>query len=107
MSLSKINKYNKLNECYIYCKKLKNKIIITNKDLILSKFTFRFILNKYFDLYEKDQLDNFPNSYYVYVSNNLNPWDIKHKYNLELCKTKHKIESIYDVYKLLYHVIIS
>lgn len=122
MFKSKINKYTRLKEQLIknesnnednkpitnYAEALKNIIIITPYNITHSislNFRFNLILSKYFELYDKEQLDNFPTSYHVYINANLNPWDIKYKYNLKLCKKRHKVKSIEDAYKLFYSII--
>jgi len=122
MFKSKINKYTRLKEQFIknesnnennnsninYVEALKNIIIIVPHNIthsIPSNFTFNLILSKYFELYDKEKLDNFPTSYHVYINVNLNPWDIKYKYNLKLCKKQHKVKSIEDVYKIFYSII--
>ena len=97
-----MNKYFVLSDID-YKHELRNKIIITKSKTIPDNFKFDLILNKYNELYNKDQLNNFPNSYYVYVYNNLNSCDIKYEFNKN--KDKIKIKSMNDIYKLLFNII--
>ena len=110
MFKSKSNKYNKLTEPLLYSEELKNKIIIashTKSHSIPSDFIFELILSKYFELYDKDQLDNFPSSYHVYIHKSLYSLipNIKYIYNLKLHKKRHKVKSIDDAYEIFYSVL--
>jgi hypothetical protein len=97
-----MNKYLILSDIdYEY--ELRNKIIITKIKTIPDNFKFDLILSKYIELYNKDQLNNFPNSYYVYIHNSLNSYNIKYEFNKN--KDKFKIKSMTDIYKLLYDII--
>ena len=110
MFKSKSNKYSKLEEPLLDSEELKNKIIIashTKSHSIPPDYIFELILSKYFELYDKDQLDNFPSSYHVYIHKGLysSIADIKYKYNLKLHKKRHEVKSINDVYEIFYSVL--
>ena len=94
---------------YPHKSKLKDKIIMTRRDnkVIPENFSKCLILNKFYELYDIDQLDNFPKSYKVYIKNGLNVCNIKWNYNLVIYKYRDDIKNMDDIYKIMYNVIMS
>ena len=88
---------------YIYLPEIDYKHELLN-DVIISKnkiMPFNLILTKNYELYEIDQIVNFPNAYYVHVLNDSKIYDIKNEYN----KHSNKIKNINDVYKTLFNIL--
>lgn len=63
---------------------------------------FNLILTKYLELYDKEQLQNFPDSMLVYVDENIDSCVLKYEFNKNIAKES--VKSMNDVYKLIYNI---
>jgi len=97
--------YIKLKDNYltdiIQSKNNKNKnLFIVSHKINIDNFTCGLILNKYYELYDISEVDDFLQSYFVYINNKYfnRIYDIKHEYNL----IKHNnIKNVNDAYNLI------